>query len=303
MQSTAFFKVKTHTPLSRQRGAVFALGLVMVVAAFAVLMVGFSSNLVQSKNGAIETEKRLYIQRVTKDIDAWYQINYARLVEGGFNPDEATLLREALTERQFGVRIQLSNILAAPPNCPNSNLGSGRCVPYRNIAAWVPKTSGGDTTSFNASTGVLTLDPAAYGVSYPGRDYAMRLAVSTVRQMDRIGGLLQGYFATVSERSPTADFSRNYFRARDCGSREFFEFACYDTYSAIDSVAATDGRISSLLGLDERQFVNVYGQPIEVSNLEDSNTSEGGGLPPYTMALRSRTPWGEFLKLTVAQPG
>ena len=295
-------RTKTLTPLRKQRGAVFALGLVMVAAAFAVLMTGFLNNIVQASNGAFETEKASYVRRVAKDVDNWYQLNYARLVDGSFNPNEAALLREAINERQFGVRLQISNIIGAPPNCPNSNIGVGRCVPYRNIAIWVPKTSGGDTTTFNPTTGALTPDPDAYSVNYAGRDYAMKLATSTVRQMDRLGALLQGYYSTVSERSPTADFGRNYFRAIDCNARDFFEIACYDNYAKNSSVPADQGRISALIGIDEAQFITVYGTDVEVSNLEDSRTADLGGLPPYSMALRARTPWGAFFRLTVAQP-
>lgn len=295
-----FRRTKTITPLHRQRGVVFALGLVMVVAAFAVLMVGFSNNLVQKANGAFETEKDLYVKRVMRDVDDWYQLNYARLVDGSFNPTEDDLRKSAINERAFGVRIAISNIIGLPPNCPQSNVGAGRCVPYRNIAIWVPQTSGGDTTTFNPNTGVLTPDPEAYSQVYPGRQYAMRQAVSTVQLLDQIGSQIQAYYSTLLSRSTSVNLGRNYFRAQVCNDRDYFEVACYDTYMKNTDVAADQGRLSSMVGLDEKRFVTVYGTDVEVSNLQDSSAADSD--PPFFMSLRARTPWGAFFSLVVAQP-
>lgn len=66
---------------------------------------------------------------------------------------------------------------------------------------------------------------------------------------------------------------------------------CLDAYTAATTVDWLEAGVGAV------QAIDAWGGTLELSNLADASTE----IPPYSMAIRARTPWGAVLHAQAVQ--
>lgn len=227
-----------------------------------------------------------YLSQAETAVRAWYRQNAASIDGSGFAMTGPQLLAAAGVMRQYGLQAAVSDKLGLP--CVGA---VDTCIAYRKIALWLPAGSTPDTTTFDAATG--TLSPAAHVTwAVVSGESIERAALSqSLRALGDLQTALESYFLTRQQDDSTGTTDTNWFRTNPCGVASA-ALPCVDTWTP----GGTTG-IAALAGIDSSHFYDAWGNPIEVSNLLDSSTSA-----PFSMALKTVTPWGTVLEVEAVQP-
>lgn len=143
--------------------------------------------------------------------------------------------------------------------------------------------------------------PRAFKV-FNSQEVQRSLARETSARLNKVATKAQSYFKARQLQDPERNFSVNYFR-KPLGGCETLEqdLGCLDTYTPLTSLSGpatyTRTRMAEALSLTDEELFTAWGQPIEASNLQDSNTSD----TPFTMTFRARKPLGDYLYLKAVQ--
>jgi len=180
---------------------------------------------------------------------------------------------------------------------------------YRRIALWHPDD--GDAVSppqFDRATGVLVrcgqpISPGGspncargYQVVIDTRHLHEQAEAQARRTLNDIATAAQVFFHARLHSDPSRNASLNHFRApHGCSRRQYYEMPCVDEFTPIRDVPEA----AEVLSLNATtQLINPWGLPYELSNLEGSDSE----VPPYSMAFRTRTPWGQSIQVKAVEP-
>lgn len=253
------------------------------------LVFGWSEWINRNAQGADDQERAAYVNEITQNLRRWYVLEASTIESNANAYSEADLLAVIAPMKKYGIRAASSARLGLP--CVDAN--SSSCVAYHVFAVWLPPQSLNDTSALNATTGQFTPDPQAVSAVVSGQTIQGELVSQTLHDLDAIAASLQQYFVTQSLADFSRDPEKNYFRPIDCANVQPSEIPCIDTYTA---GAATT--LISAAGIEARKFVNAWNGDVLVSNLQDARSTA----QPYSMVLRTTTPWGSTLSMTALQP-
>lgn len=121
-------------------------------------------------------------------------------------------------------------------------------------------------------------------------------------RLNRVAYRAQAHFKARMLLEPEKSITVNYFRKPfgECVTVEA-DLDCLDTYTPLLSISPAGAEMlhaAKALQLTDEELVSPWGQPIEASNLLDSETES----PPYTMAFRVLKPSGGYLVTKAVQP-
>ncbi|TAM17715.1 MAG: hypothetical protein EPN65_09860 [Pandoraea sp.] len=270
----------------QQRGFV-ALALMILLAGFVAMILTVLTRTTAQAGVGAPGAPGAYLSSAEVAVRAWYRQNAASIDSPGFAMTGPQILAAAGVMRQYGLQAAVSDELGLP--CAG---GVDTCVAYRTIALWLPPGSGPDTTVFDPTTGKLT--PAAHvtWAAISGQSIEQAALSQSLRALGDLQTGLQSYFLTRQQDDSTGTTDTNWFRASPCGVASS-ALPCVDTWTAGDQTG-----IPALAGIDAHRFYDAWGQPIHVSNLLDSSSSA----TPYSMALKTVTPWGTTIEVEAVQP-
>ena len=261
-----------------QRGfAVLAVAVVIVMIAAAVV-IGWSSSVSVGQSVEQDRLQREYLAEVRARLADWYRRELAQIDAVIAAPDPEQVLRGAGIHPRWRLRLQVSDRLQRDG------------VAHRVLAAWLPGE--GDTSSLDIATGVFAPSAGARWVAVSGFELQSMAIAETRARMERLAAQLEVGYRVRYFADPSRDATVNRFRAADCAAPGNDRFPCIDSYQPIASTP-----LAVLAGLEPQLGFNAWGGAIEVSNRLDSSLTV-----PYSMALRTSTPWGDALTMVAVAP-
>lgn len=269
----------------RQQGFV-ALAVMILLAAFMAMILTVIARTDAQAGINAPGAAQAYLGQAETAVRAWYRQNTASIDSPNFSMTGPQMLAAAGVMRRYGLRAAVSDELGLP--CAGAE---DTCVAYRKIALWVPAGSTPDTTTFDVATG--TLSPASHVTwAVVSGEAIERAALSqSLRALGTLQTTLESYFLTRQQDDGTGTTDTNWFRTNPCGVASA-ALPCVDTWTAGGATG-----IEPLAGIDASHFYDAWGNPIEVTNLLDSSTRA-----PFSMALKTVTPWGTVLEVEAVQP-
>lgn len=266
-----------------QQGAAGLLLVILVGAAILFLMNGPLSTELEEQLSRAELIEQQYLDDVAQRLESWYDRNAATV-----DSSSTYAIAPAALWSQLGIDPKVNLRLGI------SDRQTGAQVAYRRFVIWLQRATP-DTSTFTASTGAFT--PAA-GVPFrviDGEKMQVLKLDQTLNGMKRFAFLLERRFQAKYEADPLRSLSVNHFRpvSGTC-STTLDDMPCINTYLN----APVAANFPLLVGVDPATLTTAWGAAFEVSNQEDSRTTT----PPYTMAIRSTTPWGSTVLVNAVQP-
>lgn len=262
--------------MKSQRGFVgLAIAAVLVVGVLAVPVYVLVRSDVKAREIVAESEADL--SHAARALEAWYE-------------------RVATRDTEATIEVPAIEALGVPAKAnwriEQSDVMSDGALRYRKFAIWEQQRP--------ESAAVWNRSTAAFhsGVGNPhrmvdGRITHMRSLAQTEERLKTLASHLQRRYSAKLQLDPLRDATTNHFRPRVACNAQPDELPCINSYAPAANVG-----LAARLGVDAATLVSAWGTPIEVANLEDSATLA----PPYTMALRTRTPWGSYITAVAVQP-
>jgi len=275
----------------RQQGGYF---LIAITAALAVIAFGFiiaySSLLAKKQQQTLFLAQQAYMADVNSALTATYAQNAGTIdsITDANNWNATSFLSLAGIQLKWGAQVAFAQGLVQDG------------INYSVIVVWLPTNT--DTTNppnFNETTGAFvsctntqaSCSPRAYAI-ISGLTIQATLQANAIKQLDTLAGIHQAYFKAKLLQDPDKNIAINYFRAPDGNCANASNMPCIDTYTN-ESLTAIPG----LLGISSDLLINPWGLPIEVSNNEGSSLSY-----PFSLSIKSETPWGSFINILAIQP-
>lgn len=224
-----------------------------------------------------------YLDTVTRRLEQHYRLNAAAIDSGpAYSITAAQLLAQLGIEPRLTLRLAISDRL------------NGSEVRFRRFAVWMKRTEP-DSTVFDVATGSFT---PGQGVAYrivDGEAIQGALLEETLTRMKRFAQQLERRFRAKFEGDPLRSLNVNHFRPLGPAcSTDTDDIPCIDSHTS----AALAADFTTLLSVDAGTLVSAWGEPLTVSNREDSRWTT----PPYSMAVRSALPWGGSVLVNAIQP-
>ena len=244
-----------------------------MVAIAATVVVGWATLATRAQSDGLAQAQQAYLDEVRAGLLGWYARELALIDRGGEPPDPATALRGAGVAVRWNLRVAASERLVRDG------------IAYRVIAAWLPGE--GDASMLEPVSGRFTPSAGARWILVSGFDLQAAALVETRARLDRLARQLEAAYRVRLFSDPSRDATVNRFRAVRCAAPSPGELPCIDDYAAVD----VSGLVGAA-GLDPLLAANAWGAPIEVSNGIDASP-----VIPFSMALRTATPWGGTLSM------
>ena len=261
----------------RQRGSVVAWLVILLAVTAIAVTAGEAELLANKQHNDRPYIEEAYLRQTGAAVTAWYQRNLASIdAAGAADPNVNDVLTGAGILPRYGLHIAVSQRQSA------GNLN------WHVVALWI-NDSETDTTTFNASTGVLNPDSKARSLVVSGQLLQQAAWQATTAAVNSVVVALNS-FAQHRQAANGGDLTRNPFRAADCNNVAPGELPCLDNYVS----AAT---VSPQLGMNASQLVDAWNGVLQVSNGADSKTT----MPPYSMAIKAVSPWGASVTGTALQ--
>jgi len=263
----------------RQRGfAVLALAVAIVMIAASVV-VGWAAMATGAQSNGLVRAQQAYLSEVRARLVEWYERELPTIDRSAAPPDTGRLLREAGIDARWGLRVAVSDRL----------LRGG--VGYRVIAAWLPGE--GDASTLEVTDGRFTPSTNTAWVTVSGFELQSRALAQTRARLARTARQLESLYRARLWSDPSRDVTVNRFRAARCDRPLAGEIPCIDDYAPVAAAGLLEA-----VGLDTLAAANAWGGVVEVSNGVDSSQ-----VMPFSMALRTTTPWGSTVAMrAVAAP-
>jgi hypothetical protein len=261
-------------PMQRRESgyAVLAVVATMVTIAAAVV-VGWATLATRVQTDGLASVQQQYLDEVRVSLLGWYARDLAQIDRSAEPPDPVRMLRGTGVAVRWGLRVAASERLVREG------------IAYRVIAAWLPGE--GDTSMLEPATGRFTPSSGTRWIVVSGFDLQAAALVETRARLDRLARQLEAAYRARLLSDPSRDATVNRFRAVRCSAPSPGELPCIDEYVTIDVSG-----LASAAGLDPLLAANAWGAPIEVSNGIDASL-----VIPFSMALRTATPWGGSLSM------
>jgi hypothetical protein len=258
--------------------AVLAMVATMVTIA-ATIVVGWATVATRVQSDGLAQVQQAYLDEVRAALLGWYARELAQVDRRSEAPEAAVVLREAGIAPRWGLRLATSERLDRDG------------IAYRVLAAWLPLE--GDASALDPATGRFTPSSGARWTTVSGFDLQAGAMAETRARLDRLARQLESAYRARLLSDPSRDATVNRFRAVRCAAPANGELPCIDDYAALDASG-----LAAVVGLDGLLLSNAWGAPIEASNGADASL-----VMPFSMALRTTTPWGGRVSLfAVAAP-
>ena len=258
--------------------AVLAMVATMVTIA-ATIVVGWATFASRVQADGLAQVQQAYLDEVRAALLGWYVRELAQVDRRPEAPEPAAVLREAGIAPRWGLRLATSERLEREG------------IAYRVLAAWLPGE--GDASALDPATGQFTPSSGARWITVSGFDLQAGAMAETRARLDRLARHLESAYRARLLSDPSRDATVNRFRAVRCAAPAAGELPCIDDYAALDASG-----LALAVGLERLLLSNVWGASIEASNGVDASP-----VMPFSMALRTTTPWGSRVSLfAVAAP-
>lgn len=189
----------------------------------------------------------------------------------------------------------------------SKNIG-GTTLDYHVIAIVSSgEESGPVKSTFNASTGALTLAPAETAVLINGYDIQYGLYKTTLDRLDNLSQLYQTYFLSRYMNDPGRSYGVDYFACGDvgggCGTQAQWDSTGSIQNSQGQPATAAQVNLQSTLGLSNDDVTDAWGNPIYVDNDSSAtrnpyNANTSMTTPPFTASIYANLPGGQKLSVT-----
>jgi hypothetical protein len=266
-----------RTATHREAGYIVLVLLILMTLVSSILLLGANTQQAQHLRNREVAERRAYLIEAAQQIRAWYRANPGTLDAQPGVLDTTGLLTAAGVRSRVGLRAATS-----------TRLTRGE-LSFHDVVLWLPAAEP-DASRFDPTTGAFTPGPSVAFVRVSGAEIQAEAVASTRRALADGAGALEAYFHARAKLDGE-EVRVNYFRPDASCAGLPGEMPCLDTYAAVERV---DWAAAGVDGLPQR---DAWGSALEVSNLLDSSTAT----PPYSMALRARTPWGALLQVQAVQ--
>lgn len=247
--------------------AVVAL-LAAIMAVVLLALAGWQAHAATLATGAADARRSAALALASERLRDWYRGHLAELdTPGGLPPDPAAAL--AGEPRLREVQVDLGA------------LASDGEVLGRPVRAWMRSDPGG------AGSAAVAVD---------GRALEREAMRSARAQLAGLARRFEAWYAARIAIDPLHRLDRDWYRPVDAGCLALAgELPCLSDWTAAGSVASA----AAALGVDAAAFATPWGDccPVEL----DNGLDQGAG-PPYTLALRVRTPWNQALLVQAVQP-
>jgi hypothetical protein len=262
------------------------MSLLAVVLAFTLVLVTAWTNAAAARLEARRlADRESMLTRARGPLLDWYRGHLAEIDGPGWTRPDPT---EALQDLGFTAPIKVG--LSAPQREGN--------VSGRILLAWSSDPQELARESFDIANGALrTPAGATRMVRIDGRTVERAALRQAQQQLQGLAGALETWFRARVADDPLHRMDRNYFRPLDPGCHvEPDELPCLPDYARADQLSFWH----AALDLASADLQTPWGAsyPIEVSNGADASAS-----PPYSLALRVRTPWGGLIEARAVEPG
>lgn len=276
---------------------------VLIVAAVSFgLVLGYTGVMVHEEAQSQQQRGQGYVDSVVRAVEQSWKAA-PKIVDSPSVSNTTTaeqLLADASVRVQHGLKVELSSVLNQDG------------VYYRAFVAYLPsitdESNPPDLATFKA-TGVFkpcttpgpTCVEPVFNV-YSSLELEKELMADTQNRLLRIAYKAQSYFKARMLLDPERNIGVNYFRApHGSCTVSGHDLGCTDFYTPLASMVSAGGytphHVAITLGLTTRETFTPWGDPIEFSNLEESQTSG----PPFTMAFRAPLPGGGYKKIYAIQ--
>jgi len=291
--------------LSPKRQQGFGL-LVFVLIATTIalsLVLGYSGLLTRQEAQQRTAKLQAYLSDARSQILSFYGRNLAQIdsVSLGNNTSVNDLLAGGNVNVRYGLQAALSKPLASD---------SG--LYYRRVVLYMPSETDGDNPpniaafvnsgDFQSCTDMSKLCGTRTYVVFDSLTLEKAALAETKHRLEEVAYKAQAYFKARMLLDPEHNVSVDYFRPAYGGcSPGLNDLQCLDTYTPLAVLSAgswaTQTNLPATIGLTNDELISAWGDPIQASNLADSQT----GSPPFTMMFRAPSPFGGFYSVTAVQ--
>lgn len=288
----------------RQQGFGLLSFLVVTVVVVLTLVLGYSGILTRKAANDLRSNQIAYLQESADRIESMWTQFAGQLdrVGGGSSVTAADVTRLAGINLRHGAQVALSDVLTIP----------AEGVSYRVVALYLPAETDSvnppDIAQFQA-TGVFQSCIAAdeeCGERVVHVFSSLELERGMLREaqlrLNKVASKAQSYFKARMLQDVERNIDINYFRdpSGEC-EVQAMDLPCWDVYEPLSTMAPLGGldrtRMADILALTDEELFSPWGDPIEASNLLDSETEES----PFTMSFQLRTPAGDTMRITAVQ--
>ena len=291
--------------LSPKRQQGFGL-LVFVLIATTIalsLVLGYSGLLTRQEALARPAKLQAYLSDARSQILSFYARNLSQIDSPslGSGINAADLLAGSNISVRYGMQAVLSNPLVG-----DSGLYYRRMVMY--MPSETDATNPPDIAGFVATGNFQTcLDSSkdcgsrTYLV-FDSLTLEKAALAETKHRLEQVAYKAQAYFKARMLLDPEHNISIDYFRPAFGGcSAGLNDLECLDTYTPLAVLSsgswAALTNVPTTIGLTNEELISAWGDPIEASNLTDSET----GSPPFTMVFRAPSPFGGYFSVKAVQ--
>ncbi|WP_065089625.1 hypothetical protein [Acidihalobacter prosperus] len=269
----------------RRQGGLALLLFVVLLAGVASLFIGaYTAELGGVGEAATQRRDQDYVNRAATLLAAWYAA-HPQLMDGSTQPSIPNcslpvgdcLMQAAGIPERHGVVVSVG---------PRQTTPNG--YDYRSITLWIPKpdATGSQRTQYAAQYALVS-------AAVDGRPIERALWVEANRALARLSAqLVSAYAAWLAN---TGDIANDWFQPTGCGPYgDNANFVCADTWTNL----AQSG-LPIALGAPAGRL-NPWGLPYQICNAAACGASDQGA--PYSLLLRTATPWGGLLSQTAIEP-
>jgi hypothetical protein len=294
-------------PVRQQGFGLLSFVIVTTVVALS-LVLGYAGILTRKVANELAESEKAYVKDVSNRIAAMYPQYAGRLdSSSGSNISSiADVLRlSGVTLRPIAAAA-ISNVFTSPA------WPQGEGLSYRNIVVYLPadtdSTNPPDLARFRTTGIFASCTDAASECGdrvfhlFSSLDLQREMSRETQLRLNKIASKAQSYFKARMMQDIERNIDVNYFRqpSGDC-EVSALDLGCTDTYMPLATVSSAGGltvtRMARNLSLTDEELFSAWGDPIEATNLLDSET----GSTPFTMSFRAQKPAGGHYTLRAVQ--
>lgn len=296
--------MRRPSPVRQQGFGLLSFVVVTSIVALS-LVLGYSGILTRKVANELLSTQAKYVKDVAGQIEAMWPQYAGRLDDVNMAVNTATaadVVRLAGVNLKPFAFVEMSSVLTVP----SEGLSYRNVVVY--LAAETDEANPPELDQFRA-TGVFQsctdmAAPCADRVFhvFSSLELERDMAREARSRLNKVASKAQSYFKARMLQDVERNIDVNYFR-RPNGACEVqpMDLGCVDTYQPLATANPLGGtdltRMAINLGYNDEELFSPWGDAIEASNLQDSET----GATPFTMSFRVRNPAGGFYTIKAVQ--
>jgi hypothetical protein len=266
---------------ARQRGQASIIVLVLFLAAAAAISsIGTTEHTASA--GRTEMLNR-QISATVSELSAWYERD--GMASMGASIPTETELQAHLTTRYAALRLAMST-----PIVRSGCTTVMDCEPSRQILVWYPATRPPSPVSLVNGLPLYETGGDALWRLYDSKAFVQQRVASAYSQLLGLGRAISAW--SVAQQRASIYTQTSLMRASNC-STPGMALPCLSGWTVITSVPEA----MAAAGISAMDATSPWGSVIEITNA----APDASQTPPYTLAMRLRTPSGAYLTYTAGQ--